>query len=56
MCNCDIDIDSIFLTIMTVVSVLIIFVDTKVLQSMFEEFFFMERSIDTYTFENCYKI
>ena len=51
----DLSIDHIFLTIMTGVSVLILYVDLKVLEQMFVEFFLIQYYIDDETYVECYK-
>ena len=53
MCECDFD--NIFLGIMTIISGLIVFVDLKVLQKMFEEYFMMSHYLDSVTYNECYK-
>ena len=53
MCECDFD--NIFLGIMTIISGLIVFVDLKVLEKMFEEYFMMSHYLDSVTYNQCYK-
>ena len=48
MCECDFD--NIFLGIMTIISGLIVFVDLKVLEKMFEEYFMMSQYLDNITY------
>merc|ERR1711939_943822 len=55
MCCCELDFDNVFLFIMTGVSGLIVFIDLKVLEKMFEEYFLLKNYLDTDTYNGCYK-
>jgi len=54
MC-CELDFDNIFLFIMTGVSAMIVFIDLKVLEKMFEEYFLLKHYLDDNTYLGCYK-
>ena len=54
MC-CEFDFDNVFLFIMTGVSGLIVFIDLKVLEKMFEEYFLLKNYLDVDTYNGCYK-
>lgn len=51
----DFSIDHVFLMIMTGISGLILYVDFKVLEQMFIEFFLIQYYIDDRTYIGCYK-
>lgn len=55
MCCCDFDFDNVFLLLMTAVCVMITYVDVKVLEKMFEEYFMMSHYLDQNTYNQCYK-
>ena len=55
MCDCDIDVDNIFLLIMTAVAALMVAVDVKVLEKMFEEYFTLKHYLSDETYYGCYK-
>ena len=49
------DVDNIFLLIMTAVSALMVAVDLKVLEKMFEEYFTLKHYLSDETYNGCYK-
>ena len=49
------DLDNIFLLIMTGVSLLIVGIDLKVLEKMFEEYFILSHFMDRNAYLQCYK-
>ena len=55
MCFGECDIDNAFLLIMTGVSGLMVAVDLKVLEKMFEEYFTLKHYLSDDTFHGCYK-
>lgn len=56
MCCClEFDFDNVFLFIMTGVSALIVFIDLKVLEKMFQEYFLLANYLDHETYDGCYK-
>ena len=54
-CENGINIDHIFLTIMTGLAILILYIDLKVLEEMFKEFFLIKNYVDPETYSNCYQ-
>ena len=54
MC-CDFDFDNLFLLLMTGVCCMITFIDVKVLEKMFEEYFMMSHYLDSNTYNTCYR-
>jgi len=50
-----IDCDNIFLIILTGISFLILAVDVKILQKLFEEFFKVQMYLDHDIYDSCYK-
>lgn len=54
MCCCLTSCDTIFLAIMTTVTILIILIDLRVLEKMFEEYFLVKHFLDVDTYSNCY--
>ena len=52
---CELNLDNIFLFVMTGVSALIVVIDLKVLEKMFEEYFLLRHYLDHETYFNCYK-
>lgn len=54
MC-CEFNLDNIFLFVMTAVSGLIVCIDMKVLEKMFEEYFLLSHYLDKETYQTCYK-
>ena len=53
-CENGITCDHFFLVIMTALSVLILYVDLKVLEEMFKEFFLIKHYVNEETYNNCY--
>ena len=54
MC-CELNLDNIFLFVMTAVSGLIVAIDLKVLEKMFEEYVLLKHYLDHDTYFGCYK-
>ena len=52
---CEFNLDNIFLFVMTAVSGLIVCIDLKVLEKMFEEYFLLKHYLDHETYMTCYK-
>ena len=52
---CELNLDNIFLFVMTAVSGLIVVIDLKVLEKMFEEYFLLRHYLDHDTYYGCYK-
>ena len=52
---CELNLDNIFLFVMTGVSALIVVIDLKVLEKMFEEYFLLRHYLDHETYFSCYK-
>ena len=55
MC-CEFDFDLIFLAVMTIVSCVVIAINLKILETLFEEYFTSENLMGQATFQSCYKI
>ena len=55
MCCCELDFDNMFLLMLTAISIFVVFVDLKVLEKMFEEYFMLENYINTEVYDTCYK-